>query len=104
MSQNSMTKQEALQIPDLLIEVTPAIEDAFYFLHSMENDKSPKEIEAMTDEEWERYDKSCEASSNAGERLLKVPREERMEAIRQAYKMIDNIKEYGVACADWIVT
>lgn len=99
-----MTKDEALRIPDLCIKVTPIIEDAFYFLNNLENGKSTKEIEAMTDDEWERYDKACEASSNAGERLLKVPREERMEAIRNAYQMIDNIKQYGVPCADWIVT
>ena len=97
-----MTKTEAQQIPDLQIHVTPAIEDAFFFLRNLENGKSPKEIETMTDEEWERYDKSCEASNNAGERLLKIPRGERMEAIRQAYQMIDNIKQYGVACVEWL--
>ena len=97
-----MTKQEALLIPDLCINVTPVIEDAFYFLYNTENKKSIKDIEDMTDEEWEKYDKSCEASNNAGERLLKVSHEERTESIQQAYKMIDNIKKYGVACAEWI--
>lgn len=99
-----MNRQEAIQIPDLCIEVTPAIEDAFFFLNNIENGRSIKEIVDMTDDEYEQYGKSCDAANNAGVRLLKVPHNERWEAIRQAYKMIDNIKKYGVACADWIAT
>ena len=96
-----MTRQEALLIPDLNINVTPTVEDAFYFLSHVEKQKHIDEILAMTDEEEEAYNASCDASNNAGERLLKVSKEEQMEAIRQAYKMIDNIKKYGVACAEW---
>ena len=99
-----MTKDEALQIPDLCIEVTPVVEDAFYFLSHIENQKSIDEILAMDDQHEKDYDLFCQASQHAGDRLLKLPREERMEAVRLAYQMIDNIKKYGVACAEWATT
>lgn len=80
-----MTKQEALLIPDLQIEVTPAVEDAFYFLQGLE-----KMEDDITD-----------AQVNAGKRLEKYPRDERMEAVHYAYKMLDNLDKYGIACAAW---
>lgn len=80
-----MTKQEALLIPDLQIEVTPAIEDAFYFLQGVEK----------------REDDMTDAQVNAGKRLEKYTRDERMEAIHYAYQMLDNIDKYGIACAQW---
>lgn len=86
---------------DLNIEVTPAVEDAFYFLRSTENEiPEPKEDEPV--ELYEaRLDAMYENSAKAGERLAKIPYEERMSAIRSAHKMIDNLKKYGVACAEW---
>lgn len=97
-----MTKDEALQIPDLCINVTPVVEDAFYFLSHLENQKPIDEILNMSEEEEKDYDLICDASQHAGDRLLKVPKDERMEAVRLAYQMIDNIRKYGVACYDWI--
>lgn len=96
-----MTKQEAMQIEELQIKLTPVIEDAFYFLSYTENPKPLEEILEMDEQQERDYDLFCEASQHAGDRLTKVPREERMEAIRKAYQMIDNIKKYGIACAEW---
>jgi len=90
-----------MQIEDLRIELTPVIEDAFYFLSHIENPKPIVEVLAMDDQQERDYDLFCQASQHAGERLLKVSREERMEAISYAYQMIDNIKKYGIACAEW---
>ena len=59
------------------------------------------EVLAMDEQQERYYDLFCKASQNAGDRLLKVSREERMEAIHYGYQMIDNIKKYGVACAEW---
>ena len=80
-----MTKEEIAQIPDLQIEVTPAIEDAFYFLQGAER----------------RDGDISDAQVNAGKRLEKYPRNERMEAVHYAYKMLDNLDKYGIACAAW---
>ena len=76
-----MTFEEIAKIPDLQIEVTPAVEDAFYFLRHIENQKPIKEVLAMSDQQEKDYDLFCQASQHAGVRLLKVSREERMEAI-----------------------
>ena len=80
-----MTKEEIAQIPDLQINVTPAVEDAFYFLQGLEK----------------REDDITDAQVNAGKRLEKYPRDERMEAVHYAYKMLDNIDKYGIPCAAW---
>ena len=96
-----MTKQQALQIPDLRIELDSITEDAFYFLSYTENPKPLEEILEMDERQERDYDLFCQASQHAGDRLTKIPREERMEAIRKAYQMIDNIKKYGIACAVW---
>lgn len=82
-----MTKEEIAQIPDLQIEVTPAVEDAFHFLYGVE-----KHDGDVTD-----------AQSRCGERLTKdYTREEANEAMKKAYKMLDNLDKYGIACAEWI--
>ena len=96
-----MNRKEAMGIPELDIEVTPLVEDAFYFLSYTENPKPLEEILEMDEQQEKDYDLFCQASQHAGDRLTKVPREERMEAIRKAYQMIDNIKKYGIACAEW---
>lgn len=80
-----MTLDEIKRIPELQINVTPAIEDAFYFLQGVEK----------------REDGITEAQANAGKRLEKYSREERMEAVQCAYKMLDNIDKYGIPCAAW---
>lgn len=86
LSDGNMTSDEIKRIPDLQINVTPAIEDAFYFLQGVE-----KSEDCIT-----------EAQANAGKRLEKYSREERMEAVQCAYKMIDNIDKYGIPCAAWV--
>ena len=81
-----MTFEEIKQIPDLQVEVTPAVEDAFHFLYGTEKNK-----ENIT-----------EAQVLCGQRLnSEYSAEECKEAIKRAFKMIDNIKTYGVACAQW---
>jgi hypothetical protein len=97
-----MNKTEAKKIADLCIEVRPAVEDAFHFLNSVENDKDIKDILKMSDSESEAYYAYKEAAQSAGDRLLKLSQKERMEAIRKAYQMIDNVKKYGVACVAWM--
>ena len=81
-----MTFEEIKNIAELQIEVTPAVEDAFYFLNGIEN--SVSDIN--------------EAQILCGQRLHSVySEEEAKDAIKKAYMMIDNIKKYGIACAAW---
>lgn len=77
-----MKKKDALKIPELLIDVTPAVEDAFHFLYPIEEDATP-----------------TDAALHAGERLTQSP--DTLGAVNVAYQMIDNIRKYGVACAEW---
>ena len=93
-----MTKQEAKHFADLCIEVKPAVEDAFHFLNSVENDKDIKDILKMSEADTDAYFDYKRVAQLAGDRLLKLSHDERMNAIRIAYQMIDNIKKYGVAC------
>lgn len=83
--ETAMTKEEIARTPDLQIEVTPAVEDAFYFLQGLEK----------------REDDMTDAQLNAGKRLESYPRDECMEAVRNAYRMLDNISKYGIPCAAW---
>lgn len=80
-----MTFEEIKQIPDLQIEVTPAVEDAFHFLYGLESS-----VDDITD-----------AQARCGEHLREYEKEEQQMAVHTAFKMIDNIKKYGVACAEW---
>ena len=80
-----MKKQDALKIPELCIEVSPAVEDAFYFLLPVN---------------WDDME-STDASTHAGQRLISTHKDMSWEAVKTAYKMIDNIEKYGVACAEW---
>lgn len=85
-----MTKQEALQIPDLCIEVTPLVEDFFYAMlegkgeiqHSGANDR----IKAL-------------AEDYTSGKVKELP--PFMQAVDAAKRMYDNLQRYGVACADW---
>ena len=81
-----MTFEEIRQIPDLQIDVTPATEDAFHFLYGLDQ----KGID-LTD-----------AQIRCGESLRQYPDEEIKVAKENAFKMIDNIRKYGVACAKWV--
>ena len=86
---------------DLNIEVTPEIEDAFYFLRSVETDIPDAEEDESVEEYEKRLSRLCDAPVRAGQRLEKLPFEERMQVIRKAYQMIDNLKKYGIPCAEW---
>lgn len=85
-----MTKQEALQIPDLNIEVTPLVEDFFYSIlegkgeikHSGANDRIKTLAEDYT-----------------SGKVKELP--PFMQAVDAAKRMYDNLQRYGVACADW---
>ena len=97
-----MKKEEALQIPDLCIELDSITEDAFYFLRNLGED-FPESPEDETPEEYdERLSKFFDPSINAGKRLAELEETEKWQAIHSAYQMIDNLKKYGVACAEWV--
>ena len=99
---NNMTFDEIKRIPDLQIEVTPAVEDAFYFLRGLEAD-FPESPDNETPEEYdERLSKFFDPSINAGKRLGELEETEKWQAVNSAYQMIDNLKKYGVACAEWV--
>ncbi len=68
---------------DLNVIVTPAVEDAFFFLSALENGK-------ITD-----------SSVAAGERLTAFDPNESAAAVHSAFQMIDNIRKYGIPCAQW---
>ena len=80
-----MTFEEIRQIPDLQVNVTPAVEDAFHFLYGLE-----KSEDNMTD-----------AQRRCGQHLEAYSENERLNAIHEAYRMLDNIAKYGIPCAAW---
>lgn len=101
-----MTQEELQREEDLNIKLTPAIEDAFYFLNHLDNDNGEilKDIN-NDDESFEEYEARLSAKydppQHAAERLQQYSAEEIRGAVRCAYRMIDNIKKYGVACKEW---
>lgn len=80
-----MTHQEALQIPDLDIEVTDIIEDCFYVKMAVNGNVSEK------------------AGQDASQRLkgMYCDAKQLTSALNTADRMIDNLRKYGVACAAW---
>ena len=86
---------------DLDIEVTPAIEDAFFFLQRVRKGIPDPEDSETTEEYEERLRKLADPSLKAGERLSLLPDDEKIRAIRYGYQMIDNIKKYGIPCLKW---
>lgn len=85
-----MTRQEALQIPDLCIKVTPLIEDFFY---SMLEGKGEIKHSGAND----RIKTLAEDYTNG--KVKELP--PFMQAVDAAKQMYDNLQRYGVACADW---
>lgn len=85
-----MTRQEAQQIPDLCIEVTPLVEDFFYSMlegkgeitHSGANDRIKGIAEDYINGKTEEPPQF-------------------MQAVETAQKMYENLQKYGTACADW---
>ena len=107
-----MNKQEALLIPDLQIEVTPLVEDAFYAFRDIDDSELDKRLSELgddyvegdekADELLEKYLKDIELSEKARERWFATgSASERIDALLKAQKMIENIKKYGVPCAQW---
>ena len=101
-----MKKDIALMIPDLRIEVTPAVEDAFYMLRDI--DTTDLDMRTASEEDWhtkellEQYEKDLATQDAIGERFMTIyPPHERNKAVVTALKMIENIEKYGIACAEW---
>ena len=108
-----LSKKEAMKIDSLHIKVTPLIEDAFYAYREIDDAELEKRLSELpadyvsgdkeTDDLLEKYINACEASNRALRRWYLHPDEkERMEAMNQAFKMIENQKKYGFPCYDWI--
>lgn len=86
---------------DLDIEVTPVIEDAFYFVKAMEAG-IPDIPEDATPEEYEKLlSTMTDAGLHAGERLCEIPKEEADKALQCAYQMLHNLREYGIPSSRW---
>ena len=106
-----MTREEAKKINSLNIKVTEAVEDAFYALREVESGELDKRLAELpkdyisgdegTDRLLEKYLHDLRMSEEAKKRLEAYPKEVRHEAVLAALKMLENIEEYGVACAEW---
>lgn len=109
-----MTKDEALKIPELCIEVTPLVEDAFYAFREIDDkelqerlDRLPDDYvsgDAKTDALMEKFYSDIESAENARMRFMQGSPAERLKAMNAAYQMIENLEKYGVPCAEWIFT
>ena len=108
-----MTKEEAMLIPELNIEVTEMVEDAFYGFRDIDDAELEKRLSEMpddyesgdieTDRLMEKYMKDIEISERARERWFACQDpKERMDAVLNAFQMIENIKKYGVPCVAWM--
>lgn len=112
LNKHFMNKQEALLIPDLQIEVTPLVEDAFYAYRDIDDSELDARLKELGDNYIEgdeeadklldRYLKDIEFSEKARERWFATgSASERVDALMKAQKMIENIKKHGVPCAQW---
>lgn len=109
-----MKKDEALQIPDLCIEVTPLIEDAFFAFRDIDCKELDKRLNALgddyvsgdaeTDALLAKYLNDLETADKARERFMQGEPKERVHAMATAFQMMENIEKYGVPCAEWIAT
>ena len=107
-----MTRQEAMKIEDLNIEVTPLVEDAFYAFMDIDCNELDKRLEAapdmygsgdiITDRLLDKYLKDIEMSGKALERWKACKdKEAKKEALSTALLMIENKKKYGYPCLAW---
>lgn len=101
-----MTVDEMVErMLDLDIKVTPEVEDAFYFVRMLEEEGKKDLDEGNDSESVEEYEEKLknyyDPANNAGKRVAELPSDVRLDAIRKAYKMLDNIKKYGVPCSEW---
>lgn len=108
---HNMTRKEAMMIPELDIDVTEAVEDAFYAFRDIEAkeldeclSKTPNYVsgDAHIDKLISKFNKDCKNAENAMRRLNAIADiDVRTDAILKAFKMIENVEKYGVPCADW---
>lgn len=80
-----MTKEQALLIPDLDIEVTELVEDAFYLKLAVDGKISEEEGQKAATRLHGKYTDSNQL----------------MNALNTADDMIYNLEHYGVACLAW---
>lgn len=80
-----MTKEQALLIPDLDIEVTGLVEDAFYLKLAVDGKISEEEGQKAAARMHNQYENS----------------EQLTDALNTADEMIHNLECYGVACLAW---
>lgn len=80
-----MTKEQALLIPDLNIEVTDLVEDAFYLKMAVDG--------KISEEEGQKAAARMHNQFGDSEQLT--------NALNTADDMIYNLECYGVACAAW---
>lgn len=109
-----MTKDQALQIPELCIEVTPLVEDAFYAFREIDCKELDHRLKVMgdnyvsgdpeTDALMEKYFGDLESAEKALARFMQGESNERVNAMCTAFQMIENQEKYGVPCAEWIFT
>ena len=109
-----MTKDEALKIPELCIEVTPLVEDAFYAFRDIDDKELQERLDRLpddyvsgdpqTDELMDKFYSDIESAENARLRFMQGSPVERLKAMSDAFQMIENLEKYGVPCAEWIFT
>ena len=80
-----MTRQEAQFIPDLDIEVTELVEDAFYLKLAVDGKISKEEGQKAAARMHNKYENPDQLT----------------DALNTADEMIYNLECYGVACAAW---
>lgn len=80
-----MTKEQALLIPELDIDVTELVEDAFYLKLAVDGKISEEEGQKAAERIHSRYENSAQLT----------------DALNTADEMIYNLECYGVACAAW---
>lgn len=107
-----MTREEAMLIEDLNIEVTPLVEDAFYAFRPIDCKELDKRLERLgdkyeqgdpeTDALMDKYKKDLDASDKARERFMQAESKDRVHALVLAFQMIDNIQQYGYPCLEWM--
>ena len=84
-----MTKEQASQIPELDIHVTPLIEDLFYCILAEVGEISEEAGKAA----HKRVVDLCKKSGNTAPPLKR--------SFEQAARMHENVQKYGVACVEW---
>ena len=75
---------------------SPAVEDAFYFLNALQKG-IPEPLDEESPEDYEaRMKASFDPSIRAGDRLAKLPYEERMRALAKAREIIGSLHHPSV--------